>query len=123
MVKRLCLIAFLLAWFVANNAPAGNVEVAKVHMPQLAPLQWELLREQQGGHFQPLRIDLNLGVRFGKVYNVTVRRGTGHNDIDRTIVKWIETNWKTYPWFAGGDSFVISMNVDPAIRQIVFRKL
>jgi hypothetical protein len=37
-------------------------------------------------------------------------------------VKWIEANWKTYPWFAGGDSYVISMNVDPAIRQVVFRK-
>jgi hypothetical protein len=123
MLKRLFLIAFLLAWLVGRDASAGNVEVAKVHMPQLAPLQWELLREQQGGHFQSLRIDLNLGVRLGKVYNVSVRRGTGHDDIDRTIVKWIETNWKTYPWFAGGDSFVISMNVDPAIRQVVFRKL
>jgi hypothetical protein len=122
MLKRLFLIAFLLAWFVARDASAGNVEVAKVHMPQLAPLQWEQLREQQGGHFQPLRIDLNLGVRYGKVFNVSVRWGTRHNDIDRTIVKWIEANWKTYPWFAGGDSFVISMNVDPAIRQVVFRK-
>ena len=122
MLKRLCLTAFLLASFVAPDASAGNVEVAKLHMPQLAPLQWDLLREQQGGHFQLLRIDLNLGVRYGKVYNVSARRGTGHNDVDTTIVKWIETNWKTYPWFAGGDSFVISMNVDPAIRQIVFRK-
>jgi hypothetical protein len=42
--------------------------------------------------------------------------------VDRTIVKWIETNWTTHPWFAGGDSYVISLNVDPAIRQVVFRK-
>lgn len=122
MLKRLFLIAFLLTSLVAGKASAG-VEVAKVPMPQLALPQWELLREQQGGHFQPLRIDLNLGVRYGKVYNVSIRRGTGHDDIDRTIVKWIETNWTTYPWFAGGDSFVISMNVDPAIRRVVFRKL
>jgi len=65
---------------------------------------------------------VNLAVRDGRVYSVAVRRGTGHHDIDRTIVKWIEANWKTYPWFAGGDSYVISMNVDPAIRQVVFRK-
>ena len=75
-----------------------------------------------GDHLQPLRIDLNLAVRYGKVYNVSVRRGTGRDEIDKTIVKWIEANWKTYPWFAGGDTFVISMNVDPTIRQVVFRK-
>ena len=92
-------------------------------MPQLASLQWELLRQQQGGHYQPLRIDLNLAIRLGKIYNVTVRHGTGHDDIDRTIAKWIETNWKTYPWFAGRDNFVISMNVDPAIRRVLFRKI
>lgn len=123
MVKRFSLLVFLLTWFVALNASAGGrVTVAKVPMPQLAPLQWELLREQQGDHLQPLRIDLNLAVRYGKVYNVSVRRGTGHDDIDKTIAKWIEANWKTYPWFAGGETFVISMNVDPTIRQVVFPK-
>jgi len=122
MPKRFPLLALFLSWFLAVEAPAaGTIDVARVPMPQLTPLQWELLREQQGGHFQPLRIDVNLAVRSGKVYSVSVRRGTGHNDIDRTIVNWIENNWKTYPWFAGGDSYVISLTVDPAIRQIVFR--
>jgi hypothetical protein len=121
MPKRTPLLALLLS-FVAFVASAGNVQVAKVPMPQLASLQWELLRQQQGGHYQPLRIDLNLAIRIGKIYNVTVRQGTGHDDIDKTIVKWVEANWKTYPWFAGGDHFVISMNVDPAIRQVVFPK-
>jgi hypothetical protein len=65
---------------------------------------------------------VNLAVRYGRVYSVSVARGTGHYDIDKTIVKWIDTNWKTYPWFAGGGRFVISINVDPAIRQVVFRK-
>ena len=122
MAKRFFVFALFLVWFAAFNASAQNVEVAKVHMPQLAPLQWELLRQKQGGHYQPLRIDVNLAIRYGKVYSVSVRRGTGYGDIDKTIVKWIEDNWKTYPWFAGGDSLVISMNVDPAMRQVVFRK-
>ena len=122
MPKRSPLLALLLVSFVAFGASAGNVEVAKVPMPQLGSLQWELLRRQQGGHYQPLRIDLNLAIRLGKIYSVTVRHGTGHDDIDKTIVKWVEANWKTYPWFAGGDHFVISMNVDPAIRQVVFPK-
>ena len=122
MPKQFPLLALFLTWLLVLNAPAGNIEVARVPMPQLAPLQWELLRQQQGGHYQPLRIDLNLAIRLGKIYNVAVRHGTGHDDIDKTIVKWVEANWKTYPWFAGGDYFVISMNVDPAIRQVVFPK-
>ena len=105
MPKQFPLLALFLTWLLVLNAPAGNIEVARVPMPQLAPLQWELLRQQQGGHYQPLRIDLNLAIRLGKIYNVTVRHGTGHDDIDKTIVKWVEANWKTYPWFAGGDHF------------------
>ena len=122
MAKPFLPIALFLVWFVAFEASAQKVEVAKVPMPQLAPLQWELLRQQQGGHYQPIRIDLNLTIRYGKVYSVSVRRGTGHGDIDKTIVKWIEANWTAHAWFAGGDNFVISMNVDPAIRQVVFPK-
>jgi hypothetical protein len=66
----------LLPWFFVIDAPAGNVEVSKVPMPQLAPLQWDSLRQQQGDHSKPLRIDVNLAVKDGKVYSVTVRRGT-----------------------------------------------
>ena len=122
MAKRFALPALFLTWLLLIDAPAGNVDVAKVHMPQLAPWQWDSLRQQQGAHFKPLRIDVNLAVDHGKVYAVTVRRGTGHGDIDKTIVQWIQNNWKTYPWFAGGDQFVVSLNVDPAIRQVIFRK-
>jgi hypothetical protein len=122
MPKRFAFLSLFLIWLLALDVSAGSVEVAKVPMPQLAPLQWELLRQQQAGHYQPLRIDVNLSIRYGKIDWVSVRHGTGHGDIDKTIVKWIQTNWKTYPWFAGGNSFVISMNVDPSIRQVVFRK-
>jgi hypothetical protein len=123
MLKRPFLLALFLVSFGALVAPADATQVvARVPMPQLTPLQWELLRQQQGGHFHPLPIDLNLAMRNGKILSVSVRRGTGHNDIDKTIVKWVETNWTTYPSFAGGDSFVISMNVDPAVRQVVFRR-
>jgi hypothetical protein len=87
-----------------------------------SPLQWELLRQQQGGHYQALRIDVNLAIRYGKIIGVRVRRGTGHSDIDKAIVKWIEAYWETYPWFAGGDDYVISMNVDPGTRRVMFRK-
>ena len=123
MLKRFPLLALFLAWSVASGASAQTVDVARVPMPQLSPMQWELLRQQQGGHDRSLPIDVNLAIRYGKIYNVSVRRGTGQDDIDRTIAKWIETNWKTYPWFAGGDNFVISMNVDPAIRRVLFRKI
>jgi hypothetical protein len=122
MPKRSTLLALFLAWSFVLNAPAGNIEVARVPMPQLAPLQWELLRQQQGGHYQPLRIDVNLTINNGNIHWVSARRGTGHGDIDKTIVKWIQANWKPYPWFGSAPSFVISMNVDPGIRQVVFRK-
>jgi hypothetical protein len=122
MAKPFFSRALFLTWFVAFDASAGAEEVAKVPMPQLAPLQWELLRQQQGGHYQPLRIDLNLAIRLGTIYSVSIRRGTGHDDIDKTIVEWVQANLRTYPWFAGGDHYVISMNVDPAVRQVVFPK-
>jgi hypothetical protein len=123
MAKRLFLFALFLSWLLVANAPGRTMEVGKVPMPQLSPLQWELLRQQQGGHFQPLRIDVNLAFRFNKVLTVSVRRGTGHGDVDKTIVKWIESNWTFYPWFGGGDHLVISMNVDPAMRKVVFRRI
>jgi len=90
MPNRLPLLALFLAWSVALNVSAQKVDVARVPMPQLTPLQWELLRQQQGGHYRPLPIMVNLAIRYGKIYNVSVRRGTGHDDIDKTIVKWIE---------------------------------
>jgi hypothetical protein len=65
---------------------------------------------------------VNLAIRLGTIYSVSIRRGTGHDDIDKTIVEWVQANLRTYPWFAGGDHYVISMNVDPAVRQVVFPK-
>jgi len=122
MLKRFSLLAFSLVWFFAFNEPAGSVEVAKVILPQLSPLQWEMLRQQQGDHLRPLPVDVSLAIYNGRVTAATIRRGTGYSDIDRTIVTWIETRWRTHSWFGGGSNFVISLNVDPAIRQIVFRR-
>jgi hypothetical protein len=122
MLKRFSLLAFSLVWFFAFSEPAGSVEVAKVILPQLSPLQWEMLREQQGDHIRSLPVDVSLAIFNGKVTGATIRRGTGYSDIDKTIVTWIETRWKTHSWFAGGSNFVISLNVDPATRRIVFRK-
>jgi hypothetical protein len=45
MLKRFSLLAFSLVWFLALNEPAGSVEVAKVTLPQLSSLQWEMLRQ------------------------------------------------------------------------------
>ena len=122
MLKRFYLFAFSLVWFFTFTEPAGSVEVAKVILPQLSPLQWEMLRQQRGDHLRPLPVDVRLAIYNGKVSDATIRRGTGYSDIDKTIVTWIETRWKTHTWFGGGSNFVISLNVDPAVRQIVFRR-
>jgi hypothetical protein len=122
MLKRFYLLAFSLVWFLAFNEPADSVEVAKVILPQLSPLQWEMLREQQGDHLRPLPVDVSLAIYNGKVSAATIRRGSGYSDIDQTIVTWIETRWKTHTWFGGGNNFVISLNVDPTTRRIVFRR-
>ena len=92
------------------------------HQTLVSPLQWEMLRQQQGTHLRPLPVDVSLAIYNGRVTDATIRRGTGYSDIDKTIVTWIETRWKTHSWFGGGRNFVISLNVDPAIRQIVFRR-
>ena len=122
MLKRFHLLAFSLVCFFGFNEPAGSAEVAKVALPQLSPLQWEMLRQQQGDHLRPLPVDVSLAIYNGRVTGATIRRGTGYSDIDKTIVTWIETRWKTHSWFGGGSNFVISLNVDPVIRQIVFRR-
>jgi hypothetical protein len=67
-------------------------------------------------------VDVGLTIYNGRVAAATIRRGTGYSDIDKAIVNWIETRWTTRAWFGGGNNFVISFNVDPAIRQIVFRR-
>jgi hypothetical protein len=101
---------------------SAALPVEKVVMPQLSPRQWAYLRAQERGNLRPLPIDVELTITNGRVYNVRVRRGTDYPVIDQAIVQWIEAHWKTYPWFAGGDLSVVSLNVDPAVRQITFRK-
>jgi hypothetical protein len=61
MLKRFSLLAFSVAYFFAFDQPAGAVEVAKVlTLPQLTPLRWEMLRQQQGNHLRPLPVDVGL---------------------------------------------------------------
>jgi hypothetical protein len=122
MLKRFSFLAFSVACLFAFNQPAGAVEVAKVILPQLTPLQWKMLRQQQGTHLRPLPVDVGLTIYNGRVTAATIRRGTGYSDIDKAIANWIETRWTTHAWFGGGNNFVISFSVDPAIRQIVFRR-
>jgi hypothetical protein len=101
--------------------PASQVQVAKVPLPELSLQQWNMLRQQQGADSKPLPLDVQLSVDHGQVYDVNVRRSTGYPDVDTAVVNWIQTNWKTASWFVGGDDFVVSFNVNPAVRQIVFR--
>ena len=101
--------------------PASQVQVAKVPLPELSRQQWIMLRQQQGSSSKPLRLDVQLSIDQGRIYGVNVWRSTGHPDVDTTVVNWIRTNWETASWFAGGDDYVVSFDVNPAIRQIVFR--
>jgi hypothetical protein len=66
MPKRFSLLVLLLVCMVAADAPAGAVEVAKVVLPQLSPLQWEMLRQQQASHHRPLPVDVSLVIYNGK---------------------------------------------------------
>ena len=101
--------------------PGSTVQIAKVPLPQLSPKQWKMLRQRQGAYNQALHIDVKLGVDRSKVYDVSVLRGTGYPDIDQAIVDWIAANWKTAPWFVGGDGYAVSFYVYPALRKVVFR--
>ena len=100
-----------------------TVEIGKVPLPQLPPLIWKMLRQQQSADYQTLRIDVKLGVGHGRIYDLHVLHGTGYPVIDKTIVDWIQTNWKTAAWFPGDKDFAVSFDVDPALQRVVFRKL
>lgn len=101
-----------------GDAVPGRVQVGEVSLPKLSSHEWESLARRQ----EPLHIDVELSVYYGRVWNVFARNGTGYPDIDRAIVHWIAANWKLAPWFAGHDGYVVSLDIDPALRQIVFRK-
>jgi hypothetical protein len=105
---------------VGDETPSAHVQVATVPLPQLSAEQWNLLRQQQGADSTPLQLEVNLSVDHGQVYDVNVRRSTGYPDVDKAIVNWITANWKTDIWFVGGDDYVVSLDVNPATRQIVF---
>ncbi len=101
--------------------PAAQVQVAKLPLPELSRQQWNMLRQLQGADSKPLQLEVNLAVDHGQVYDVNVRRSTGYSDIGAAVVNWIQTKWKTASWFVGGDDYVVSLDVDPAARQIVFQ--
>ena len=85
-------------------------------------MQFNAVNTHNGESRQRLHIDLGLGVDYGRVFNVTVRNGTGYSDIDRSIAHWIAANWKLAPWFVGHEGYVVSFDVDPSLRRIVFSK-
>jgi hypothetical protein len=100
--------------------PSAHVQVAKVALPELSRQQWNMLRQLQRADSKPLRLEVDLSIDHGQVYDVSVRRSTGYPDIDTAVVNWIRANWKTDSWFVGGDDYVVSFDVNPATRQIVF---
>ena len=105
---------------VGDETPSAHVQVAKVPLPELSAEQWNMLRQQQGADSTPLQLAVNLSVDHGQVYDVSVRRSTGNTNVDTAVVNWIRANWKTDSWFVGGDDYVISFDVNPTTRQIVF---
>src|SRR6202007_1109173 len=106
---------------VGDETPSAHVQVATVPLPELSREQWNTLRQLQCEDSTPLHLQLKLSVDHGQVYDVSVRRSTGYNDVDTAIVNWITANWKTDIWFVGGDDYVVSFDVNPGTRQIVFR--
>jgi hypothetical protein len=122
MKKRLFLLSLSVCSLIfASGAPAGYVEIAKVRMPELTSSEWALLGQVQGSNPQIVPVDINLAVNRGVVYAVSIRHGSGYPDIDRAIVNWIASNWRTDNWFKGGDAYVVSLDIDPVIRHVVFR--
>jgi hypothetical protein len=105
---------------VGDETPSAHVQVATVPLPELSRAQWNMLRQPQGADSTPLQLEVNLSVDHGQVYDVSVRRSTGYTDVDTAIVNWITANWKTNSWFRGGDDYVVSFDVNPATRQVVF---
>ncbi|MBV8969818.1 MAG: hypothetical protein JO331_12280 [Verrucomicrobia bacterium] len=106
---------------IAQRVPSAYVQVAEVPLPQLSREQWEMLQQQQGTDRRPLRIHVTLSVYRGRVYGVGVLRGTGYPDIDITIVRWIAAKWKTASWFGIGTQQAVSLEIDPALRQVRFQ--
>jgi hypothetical protein len=95
--------------------------VGEVSLPQLTQQQWKVLLQRQGANRKRLHIAVDLSVDHGRIAKVTVRSGSDYPDIDRAIVHWIAANWKLAPWFVGGEHFIVSLDIDPTLRQVVFQ--
>jgi hypothetical protein len=122
MKKRFFVLSLsLFSLIFVSAALAEEVEIGRVPMPELTSSEWAMVRQQQGPNQQIIPVDLNLAVNQGVVYGVSIRHGTGYPEIDNTIVKWITNNWRTDNWFRGGDAYVVSLDVDPVLRHVVFR--
>jgi hypothetical protein len=122
MKKRLSLLSLSVCSLIfASSALAGYVEIAKVRMPELTSSEWALLSQLQRSNPQIVPVDVDLAVNRGVVYAVSIRHGSGYPDIDNAIVNWIASNWRTDNWFKGGDAYVVSLDVDPVLRHVVFR--
>jgi hypothetical protein len=122
MKKRLSLLSLSVCSLIfTSSAVASYIEVAKVRMPELTSSEWALLSQLQGSNPQIVPVDVNLAVNRGVVYAVSMRHGSGYPDIDDAIVNWIASNWRTDNWFKGGDAYVVSLDIDPVLRHVVFR--
>jgi hypothetical protein len=122
MKKRLFGLSLAWSFLVFSSAAlAGNIVIGRVIMPELPSSEWAMLREQQGANPQIVPISLNVAVDHGVVYGVSIRHTSGYPSIDRTIVNWVETSWRTDNWFRGGDAYVVSLDIDPVLHHVVFR--
>jgi hypothetical protein len=110
----------LSAQLVQKGVPTSYQEVGKVPLPQLSSEQWKMLSQMQGADHKPLRLDVTLSVDQGQVYGVGVLRGTGYSDVDSAVVRWIQANWKTAPWFGVGTQSAVSFDIDPTLHQVRF---
>ena len=120
MKKRLLLLS-LSSLVFASAALAGWVVIGRVPMPELTSSEWAMIHQQQGPNPEIIPVDVNLAVNHGVVYGVSIRNGSGYPQIDNTIVRWIANKWNTDNWFRGGDSYVVSLDVDPVLHHVVFR--
>jgi hypothetical protein len=109
-------------WAPNGDLAPGQEPVGQVSLPQLTQQQWKMILQQQGEVRKRLRIAVDLVIDRGRIAKATVRNGTDYPDIDRAIVHWIAANWKLAPWFLGGEHYIVSLDIDPTLRQVVFPK-
>jgi hypothetical protein len=108
-------------WAPSGDFVPGRKQVGEVPLPELTPQQWKTLLQQRGADQKRLQIDLDLSIDCGRVTGVTVRSGSHYPDIDSAIANWIAANWKLSRWFRGGEHYIVSLDVDPALHRVIFR--